>query len=524
MIKKEDLVQMNLETYDNANETTIGFEEFAQFLRRYKLDDFLMKMSIVTSKIMLNDKALKEFIPRYFNLWQMAFASHIAILRSNDYRRKTFDDEELKKVAQNYNQLEDPLLGEDIDNNPGKGWAFLVRLASMQFTYQTSLSKALGRALVMFYDIPKTLENPEIDIEREIFELYGVKLEDLATIATCFLICSRANGVIDMEMLKASSIPEVIKLVEDGTVQKILDDFSISYEDYRDYYEKHPMTKGYEQYSFNLLRLKPIVITEKGEYVIPVMPFLMEKASTGIYYRLMDHHKLPKSNPFLIFFGKYIFETYIGKQLAVFTEPKSLFEEFQYGKHGMLTTDWSIIEGASAVLIECKTSGLSINAKTTGDLEKIKEELKSRVVKGLKQMVELREKISIGTPGLEPYNGVKDFHFVVVTYDDIYLANSNFMRKMINEELQKLGITADFKYDVLSMNDIEALHSIGKKYSLAELLKTKHSQDRWVTMDMIPFLRDYLNEEDAKLVNVDNPLLTDRREEYRQFFKDRAKE
>lgn len=512
-------VHINTQTYDNAGDVQISAEDFKASVRRYKLDALLAVLGIVSSKIVTNDKEIQPFVPNTFNLWQLSHIALIAILYSNDYRAKLVDDLEMAKLATSFNQLEDNLLVDGANEN--HAYEFLTRLTHMQFPYQINRANALARSLILFSDIPSTLESPKIDVPKEIYKKYGVNQEDMLLIGTSLMLASKNTGFLDRRYLANATVPRIQELERTGSMQNVIDILSKTYMDFRDYYAANPLKGGLEQYGFNLLRTFPLVITSSNHTVIPNLWFLVEKVTNGIFYDLMDKFKTDRGNAFLEFFGKELFEKYIGMNLNLFVKSQNLLPEFSYGRNNELTSDWIITHDSTAVLMECKTSGLTIESKTSGDLKQIRTELKGRVVGALKQMIKLRNKIRTGEKGLERLNSIKDFHFVVVTYDSIYFANADFMRNMICEELQLEGYEIDFKFDVLSMTDIESLHYVGKKYGLYELLTIKHTKSEWIDMDMIPFLQNYLGDNWHK--NIQNPLLSERHELYMRPFREGAK-
>lgn len=489
-------------------------------VRRVRLHELLKGLSIVSHKIITSDPSIKDYNPTTFNQWQLACIALASILESDDHRKREMNDYRLEILANIYNALSEDLKS-GTDNEARGAYEFLVRLSHMQFPLQLSSSRMMGRALIMFHDIPKSIPHSSIDIPKAITEIYGMTVEDLLTVGVSLMICSKDEGYINREMLENSTIPEVKAMIADGRFEKVMDHLSSTYGDIRKFYDKNPLPKKFEHYAFNILKTKPVVISESGQEIVPMVPFLIERTSMGIYYALMDHFKEPRSNPFLTFFGKEIFEEYIGMQLELFVPKKSLISEFAYGSGSDLTTDWAILDGNRLILIECKTSGLTVEAKTYGNLDKINDELKLRVIHAIEQMLTLREKINKKQKGLERFFKVKKFHFVITTFDDFYLANAPFIRTMIEKHFVDKGTIIDFTYDVVTMSDIESLHAVGKKYNLMDLFDVKHTKQSWIDADMIFYLKEYLPKSDTPLLNEKNPLLEKRRDDYLAYFKQR---
>lgn len=456
--------------------------------------------------------------------WQLAFISVISILESDDEARKNFTEHRLVRIAKTYNNLLDPMNGKDLSSEPKYFYEFFVRLSNLQFPMQASLPSMYGRALILFEDIPKQIGEPNININEAVKEIYGVGVNDLITIGSAIMICVKETGRINYDMLRNSMVPEIKRMHMDGTLDKALSKLTTTYEEVQNYYDQNPLLSGMEQYTFNYLRTKPLVVSSTGTVSVPVLPYLIEATTTGIYYALMDKFKSEHSNPFMQFFGKDIFEKYVGMLFELFVAQGELIEEFKYGKDNKLTSDWMVIRNDEALFIECKTSSLSIIAKTSGDLTKVNQELSLRIVHALEQMIALRDRAKLKSRGLELLDGVSKYHFLVVMYDDFYLANSEFIRDLVNSQLSDKGIAVDFTYDVASAYDIECLEEITGRYHIIDFFNKKHTKKEWVQMDVIPYMNaiGVRGGNGAKAKN--NSLLVARRERYLEYFRERQAE
>src|SRR5205085_3110224 len=111
----------------------------------------------------------------------------------------------------------------------------------------------------------------------------------------------------------------------------------------------------------------------------------------------------------------------------------TLFSEDDLRQHyssdsGKKVPDWVIIEGETAILIECKATRFSRAALATGSEAAVNDSLK-QVIKGLRQLDNFRQACLAKKAGLEALHGCKMFRSVVVTLEPLYLINSLFFRK-----------------------------------------------------------------------------------------------
>src|SRR4030042_1080402 len=314
-------------------------DDLFDHVRKYCLYDALAYIGSMCYRIFKNDESIKDLPESVINEWQLAFIAKALILNSNDYKRKMFDKNEMIKTLNICNNIYDEKIKTASENgkvpNDEVMHNFFIRTAFQQFPFQIGTRNKIPRTLILFEDIPKTIHNPSIDINKEIKEIYGLTMSEILVIGFIIFIVSK-NGYFN------SNIKTKIK---------------------------------------NL--------------VIPVPIFILFGISDGVYYSLSEKFTDSKKNPFRIFFGKELFERYVGMLLGKKYAKNELFPEWPYGikKSKCMTTDWIIIKKDIAIMIECKTSGISQEAKSFADLDTIQHDLGLRVVKALKQMQRLTDDV-----------------------------------------------------------------------------------------------------------------------------------
>ncbi|MCA1604984.1 MAG: hypothetical protein LC775_05815, partial [Acidobacteria bacterium] len=103
-------------------------------------------------------------------------------------------------------------------------------------------------------------------------------------------------------------------------------------------------------------------------------------------------------------------------------------------------SDWAVVDGTTAVLIECKAARFKRNALTMGDEGAVNDGLK-QVMKGLRQLEEFAKACRAKRPGLERFHGCTTLEPVLTTLEPLYLVNSTFFREHIDGLLAAQGVT-----------------------------------------------------------------------------------
>lgn len=494
-------------------------EDIYNHVKRYRLHSALADIGVVSHKIFRRDPTIQNIFPTVVNEWQLAFIAKALILNSNDHRAKNFQDKGMFDTANIYNNLWDPAVDvsetEELEVRQQALNGLLLRIGNQQFPFQIGVRHLIPRCLYLFDEIPKSLKTPKLDISAEINKIYGMTVKEILIVG--FSIFAKSDeGYFNPEHLTGTDSEDLKKWLTTERVDKLVSIATIDYYALRELFKKYDTEKGLEQFSFNPLRTYPLVKTQIAGIVIPIPRFVMERFTSGIYFTLMDAFKASgKENMFLEFFGKELFEKYVGILLKQKYGPNQLLEEWVYGKTKSKTPDWIIIEGDSAILIECKTSGISLEAKSWADLETVQASLRLRAAHGVKQSEKFIEQVRSKQKGLERLFHIKKFYKVIVTYDRIFMSGTPSIRSLIDKELEKEGVK-DKDYQVISIDELEKLIPVLEKFSFTDLIDKKMSHDLWSTYDFDVFISAYLKEASAD-INRENTLL---REKYDGLFKE----
>jgi hypothetical protein len=174
--------------------------------------------------------------------------------------------------------------------------------------------------------------------------------------------------------------------------------------------------------------------------IAPLPGLILTRLSEGIYHHLFDAYR----QEFTQYFGS-VFEAYVGEILNHSLGSARLLPEREIKrtyKRGKLP-DYVMVEGSSAILIECKAIGLQRKALAMADESSIDHSV-SGIVEGLIQLHEFKNAWEAGAPGLEALSKCSEVKFLIVTLEPFYLANSvpfkELIEKKLQSELHKKGI------------------------------------------------------------------------------------
>lgn len=493
-------------------------EDLIQFLRKFCLHQSLAYIGAVQVDIFNEKSHLSKYYPQSINEWCLAFIAKILILNSNDHRAKLFHEDDLLNAVNMYNNLYERI--SDLDNSKreefnSKMYSFLIYTANQQFPLQSGIWPQIPRSYILFEFIPNEIKNPAFDIGKEIKKIYGLSVKEILILGFAVFAAIK-NGYFYPEYLININHDALKKITTKENIFKLISKISADYNALRKLFDEEETREGYEKYSFNSLKSYPVVVTQLGHKVIPVPRYLIDICTTGIYYNLMDRFKESKSNAFLEFFGKEIFESYVGLLLKQKYKEKELLKEWEYIKNKQVckTSDWTIICGNTAILIECKTSGINKEAKSFADLEQVQKNLKLRIVQAIKQMNTIIDNAKESAQGLEKLFKINKFYFIVVTFDRIFLAGTPIIKELIQKELDKINIRQYPDYQVISIEELENLIPLLDAFSFEYILDQKFKDKAWSTYDFDVFISHFVKKNGIDL-KINNKLLMDK---YNELF------
>jgi hypothetical protein len=168
--------------------------------------------------------------------------------------------------------------------------------------------------------------------------------------------------------------------------------------------------------------------------------------------------------------------------------------------------DVTAILGDSALLVECKLSGLYVEAKRTAAPEAIIADVRKQVAeaknrRGLFQLYDKCKAIksrSLPASLMDRYQGVQRVYPVLVLFDEIQLANSaEVMRNIVEDELKANGVEG-FEYQIWHLEELDWLVKFAKSASMDWIAEKFGAGNR--SMDLSSFLANKAGQEFLRLV------------------------
>ena len=372
----------------------------------------------------------------------------------------------------------------------------VLRMVSSQMPYHVSLFGQHGQPLLLYHEIPKQLSTrqglPRFDFEESFRELYGASTLQYAHIGlTAFAAATMTDGFTRGYFVKARDLG--LKIPSDRRLLPVLDKMAADATQLENLRRRHRGDDPrFAIYDFNPLFMRPLVrpwrqkkhvAMDDDRMVAPLPNLVALKNSVGIFYEMFNRYGVDFSN----YFG-FMFEAYVGRVLQHSTKSPRLISEDdirqRYPTDKGKAPDWVVIEGQTAILIECKATRFSRAAVTTGEKAAVNDSLK-QVVKGLRQLDSFRQACLAKKQGLEALHGCVNFKPVLVTLEPLHLVNSPLFRDYLNGELRSLGIK-DLPWHIMSVDELERLQPyLSTGVSLDEVLKELAGKPFFTLLDEI---------------------------------------
>ena len=346
----------------------------------------------------------------------------------------------------------------------------MLRLASSQFPFNQGLFGEFPRAFFLFHEIPRLLKDlsgiPKFDFESEFQFLTEVSILDFIT--TGFVICCLSHNAFSFSQDYFEKNCKKIKLPDNHTIGKILDQLSADKFTLTNVYDtrKNP-DRRFRMYDFNPLLSYPIIKPCQNQqsstldqifFHAPIPELVASRISTGIFYQMYNAFATESGNKFSEYFG-HVFEKYVGLVLSNCIKSEQLVSESDlrkfYPANKGKAPDWIVIDGSTAILLECKATRFSRAAQAIASEEAINSSL-AQVKKGLKQLASFIAACQKKPPELKPLHNCTVFKPVLVSLETLHLINSILFREHIDNLLKDEGIN-DLDWQILSIDELEAL-------------------------------------------------------------------
>jgi len=367
--------------------------------------------------------------------------------------------------------------------------AFQFQLMNQHFPFQEKPQSIIGRSLALFRDIPEE-RNFGVDLSAAFQEIYGISLHTFWVLTIKLLTTYNGEWSSSAKFRGLDEPPLFVKREE---VVKYLSKLSLSYKQFRERANDPELSfKGISNqfYGYSPFDSHPIV-TRNDEFLITSPHYFVRRMYLPVYFDLLNHFQVgddPKNNLFSSAFGK-VFEAYVGKQLEYLKDGSELIPELKFGRDKKDYVDWIIKYRDKAIFVEVKKHLLAQKARFIIDEDKLKDSLRETIIKGLKQCCTKIKHLENTPVGLERIKEVREVYPVVVTFDDTYLLNSDFIRELIDQELATEGISFQNKWQVLTIRELEQVVAASQPdQTFLELLRKKIESPGYLIKDWDNFL------------------------------------
>jgi len=330
--------------------------------------------------------------------------------------------------------------------------AWLFRMMHRQYWDQHDIRSPWLRGLFITKELLPSIRSDKFETGAEIATALGMKLDEFLFLGFgLFAETTQQPGrVFGPEMfIDASEFN-----VEPASATQFFDLIGCDFQQFGAA-TVHPDTfvPNYEEYSLTPLLRWPALKLPDAKYSVPVPRLLLGRLTVGVYYDLIGSLSKKESGHFGNAWGQ-AFEQYVGALLPPVpgvSDVTSLGEEVA----GQTRCDWIMRFGDSALLIECKTRGLSPKARMTGLREDIRDAVVhgqkgegSSLAGGLVQLMKTRGALLAKHPGLAAFHGVTRIIAVLVTLDSVFQVNTDYFRGILESEAMRLEpslVMADYQ-------------------------------------------------------------------------------
>ena len=341
----------------------------------------------------------------------LAFIAKVILLEGGNTGGTSPTLENIIKLNLIYNDL----LGFDLTGNEqerNEGFTkFFIREIELS-RLQTPYFNTLPRTMLLYDEIPKRHPELEINIPEVFKSIVGLEISDYLLCGSAFAETMKHGNIGSLDQYKNSSA------INFENINTFISYFSTDVRAIR----RSIQFSLSNIFELNPLQLKPIIWINEDQYFCPILSYLWDAITTGVYYVILDNCGDPER--FMQILGKPIFEDYVGILLREYYDDEQIIPEKEYRDKSNKTIqsmDWTVLEGNWATLIECKTKRLRTKqVKEEADLIALDEDLLKGIVKGLSQIHDRLKDIH-EIPGEFPELAkVRSYIPLVVTLDRPY--------------------------------------------------------------------------------------------------------
>jgi hypothetical protein len=499
MIKKEafNIAGKNVVTYSPRSNKCFSPDDITQFLRKFQLNKALVLIGQVSYNLFGNSLPFKVINGTPISDSILAYIATKLIEGSNDYRSRNMTIDDLLFACDMYFGMTDPLYEDDgvIQS--------LTRFGMQQLDFDREVGNSLPRTLAIYKKLWNKIDSNKIDINETIQKISGLDLEEALFLSYVFSTISKQGYFHKQNVEEANNnfTKKFLETLQPSKQKAFINWISCNYDTFRKVNKSQAVPdSSFDKYKFNNLFKYPIVIPDRkvlqGEsesYIVPIRRLLYERISRGLYFDLtLFFSEEGVGNKFRESFG-YVFQEYVGTLFRETIDYAKILNEWKYAKPNKMTPDWIILGNEKAILVEVKQSILYLQAKTWGELNNIKDNLKKTIGGAVNQLWKFERDIR-EYDDLEILSNCKTIERLIVTYDHSYFLNS-----VLHDLVLELhpDIPKNYFWHVISVEALERILGLSG-VTLFKILEDKRLDSDGSAMDF----RDYIGRKyEGSLVN-----------------------
>ncbi len=433
-------------------EGTVTETELKEVLRKYNLRDGLICLGQMSVQVFndqsinrigngaLSDPATGIIITQF----ALAYLANIMIISgANDFKAKLISNKDnLLALLNIYSNGLEFLETNNYNKTPTAEKEIIsifVRMSGEQLEYQFNYVHLISRTLIVFNEIVKEVVPDKFDKLENIFKTEtGLALNEYFTLAMAVSAVSQKTATFRKEYLTEANIPSIQEILNNSKVDSFLNMLAIDYKGFREDDKNnnvnlHPI---FTKTRFNPLVFYPIVKTDKKmeePYVIPSTITYLKRAYGGLYWWFHRYFEAKGMQlDFRNYYGK-VFENYVGRILKGIYGKENVHPEIIYPKGKFI--DWWVENNSTIYLFEAKAYQFALPTKQTGDIMLIENEVKTKMIKAVKQVYKR-------VLDIEKYKELAVFRnkkiIPIVVFFEIPLVSAHLYKELLDEELQKL--------------------------------------------------------------------------------------
>lgn len=240
-------------------------------------------------------------------------------------------------------------------------------------------------------------------------------------------------------------------------------------------------------YEFNALLRYPI-ISYQGDYWSPFPELITYAGTRGLYFSLGDEFGERFRKDFAVGFERYVLHL-----LRVQFGPENVSTEEDEMAEGWTdkVNDFTVAIGDTLLLIECKLSALYRPAKTTADIESVREDVKKNLRSAVLQLARKHAAVEAGKlpPRLKQfYKNARHVLGIVLLFDQIGNANAAKGLRYLLEKEASQGSPSRLPIQVWHLEEFENLIDLTPPGDVLPTIKEKFENSRFAPWDLNTFL------------------------------------